>query len=218
MFYIDRTSTHIRLPHRFGQSRYRLLSRLMPHGMKIGAVSLWLLLLLSEKPMYGYEIIRELEKRFSGYWKPKAGTIYPALEKLEKNHLLTSRVEFREEAPDRKHYALTEKGRMELTSTMAYWTRKTEILETYRETHQSIFRHKTELRKNQLSEFFTKLAESLRGRSIDVKKLFPESKTPSRISPTEPVRLNFLYAKENHKFEIHMELEWLPTQEQISSR
>src|SRR5881628_1337502 len=83
------------------------MPRLMPHGMKVGAVSLWLLLLLSEKPMYGYEIIRELEKRFSGYWKPKAGTIYPALEKLEKNRMLTSRVEFREEAPDRKHYALT---------------------------------------------------------------------------------------------------------------
>jgi PadR family transcriptional regulator, regulatory protein PadR len=190
----------------------------MPHGMKIGAVSLWLLLLLSEKPMYGYEIIRELEKRFSGYWKPKAGTIYPALEKLEKNHLLTSRVEFREEAPDRKHYALTDAGRSELASTMAYWTRMTEILETYRETHQSIFRHKAEFTKNQLSEFFAKLAESLRSRSIEVKKLFPESEKPARISPTEPVRLKFLYAKENHKFEIHMELEWLPTQKEVSSR
>src|SRR6267378_1318455 len=210
MFYIDRTSIHIRLTHSLLQQRNRLLSRLMPHGMKIGAVSLWLLLLLSEKPMYGYEIIRELEKRFSGYWKPKAGTIYPALEKLEKNHLLTSRVEFREEAPDRKHYALTDAGRGELASTMSYWTRMTEILETYRETHQSIFRHKTELRKNQLSEFFTKLAESLRRRSIDVKELFPGSETPARISPTEPVRLKFLYAKEDRKFEVHMELEWLP--------
>lgn len=193
------------------------MSRLMPHGMKIGAVSLWLLLLLSEKPMYGYEIIRELEKRFSGYWKPKAGTIYPALEKLEKNHLLTSRVEFREEAPDRKHYALTDAGRSELANTMRYWTRMTEILETYRETHQSIFRHKTELRKSQLSEFFTELGESLRGRSIDIKKLFPDAEKPARISPTEPVRLKFLYAKENHKFEIHMEVEWLQNRKQVSS-
>ena len=200
------------------RERNRLLSRLMPHGMKIGAVSLWLLLLLSEKPMYGYEIIRELEKRFSGYWKPKAGTIYPALEKLEKNHLLTSRVEFREEAPDRRHYALTDAGRVELASTMVYWTRMTEILETYRETHQSIFRHRTELQKNQLSEFFTKLSESLRGRSIDLKNLFPGSETSTRISPIEPIGLKFLYAKENQKFEIHMELEWLPTQKQTSAR
>src|SRR5216683_4895596 len=141
MFYLCRTSTHISLTHRWWRLRNGLLSKLMPHGMKIGAVSLWLLLLLSERPMYGYEIIRELEKRFSGYWKPKAGTIYPALEKLERGHLLTSRVEFREEAPDRKHYALTDAGRSELANTMTYWTRMTEILETYRETHQSIFRH-----------------------------------------------------------------------------
>ncbi|MDE2589948.1 MAG: helix-turn-helix transcriptional regulator, partial [Patescibacteria group bacterium] len=39
-------------------------------GMKVGAVSLWLLLLLAERPMYGYEIIKELERKFAGYWKP----------------------------------------------------------------------------------------------------------------------------------------------------
>ena len=182
----------------------------MPHGMKIGAVSLWLLLLLSEKPMYGYEIIRELEKRFSGYWKPKAGTIYPALDKLEKTDLLTSRVEFREEAPDRKHYALTEAGRSELSTTMSYWTRMTEILETYRETHESIYRHKAELRKKGLSEFLKTLSQALQGRSIETKSIFPESERNIRIFLTEPVQLKFLYAKENQKFEIHMEFEWLP--------
>src|SRR5437879_3088700 len=94
---------------------------IMPKGMKVGAVSLWLLLLLSERPMYGYEIIRELEKRFSGYWKPKTGTIYPALEKLDANELITSQIDFRDEVPDRKHYALTEKGQDELSQTMSYW-------------------------------------------------------------------------------------------------
>ena len=57
-----------------------MTTRIMPHGMKVGTVSLWLLLVLSEKPMYDYELIREAEKRFSGYWRPKTGTIYPALE------------------------------------------------------------------------------------------------------------------------------------------
>lgn len=160
--------------------------------------------------MYGYEIIRELEKRFSGYWKPKAGTIYPALEKLEKSHLLTSRVEFREEAPDRKHYALTDSGRNELSSTMSYWTRMTEILETYRETHQSIFRHRTELNKKELLEFLASLSQSIKGRLIETRKLFPKSGSVSRISLSEPIRLKFLYAKENQKYEIHMELEWVP--------
>lgn len=30
------------------------------------------------------------------------------------------------------------------------------------------------------------------------------------MSPTEPISLKFLYAKENHKLEIHIELEWVP--------
>ena len=181
--------------------------------MKVGAVSLWLLLLLSEKPMYGYEIIRELEKRFASYWKPKTGTIYPALERLEKNKLVTSRVEFREEAPDRKHYALTEKGRDELTGTMAYWTKMTEILETFRETHQSIFRHRDQIGRQQLSKLFKQLSEALESKAIDLKTLFPSSKEKSaKVSPTEPIALKFLYGKENHKLEIHMELEWVPHQ------
>jgi len=188
------------------------MSRLMPRGMKVGAVSLWLLLLLSERPMYGYELIRELEKRFSGYWKPKTGTIYPALEKLEEHNLVTSRIEFREDAPDRKHYALTGKGQAELSQTMAYWTKMTEILETYRETHKSIFRHRSEIDKEELSRFLIGLGGALRGKEIQITRLLPVTgKKKVRIIPTDPIALKFLYAKENHKLEIHMELEWVPS-------
>jgi PadR family transcriptional regulator, regulatory protein PadR len=179
--------------------------------MKVGAVSLWLLLLLSERPMYGYEVIRELEKRFSGYWKPKTGTIYPALDRLEKNHLVTSRIEFREEAPDRKHYALTDAGGAELTGTMAYWTKMTEMLETYRERHQSIFRHRGEIGRDELSRLFFTLGESLRKKSIKTKALFPKAEgKQTGISPTYPVWMKFLYGKEDDKLEIHMEIEWTP--------
>jgi PadR family transcriptional regulator len=188
-----------------------MTTRIMPHGMKVGAVSLWLLLLLSEKPMYGYELIRELEKRFSGYWRPKTGTIYPALEKLEKNKLVTSRIEFREEAPDRKHYALTASGQAELASTMTYWTKMTEILENYRETHQSIFRQKSELRKQELAQFFTRLGSALGEKSVSLKELFPNNQQKTvKMVPTDPVTLKFLYAKEDHKLEVHLEFEWQP--------
>ncbi len=188
------------------------MSRLMPRGMKVGAVSLWLLLLLSERPMYGYEILRELEKRFSGYWKPKTGTIYPALEKLEQNKLVTSRIEFREDAPDRKHYALTRNGEAQLAQSMSYWTKMTEVLENYRETHESIFRHKSEVGRRELSELLIKLGQSLKEPSLDVSKVFDVSGKKVRVSPTEPIALKFLYAKENHKLEIHMEFEWIPKQ------
>lgn len=41
----------------------------------------------------GYELLKELEKRFSGYWRPKTDTIYPALDKLEQEKLVTSQIE-----------------------------------------------------------------------------------------------------------------------------
>ncbi len=188
----------------------KTMSRIMARGMKVGAVSLWLLLLLSERPMYGYEIIRELERRFSGYWKPKTGTIYPALEKLELKGLVTSRIEFMDEVPDRKHYALTDKGRTELSQSMAYWTKMTEVLENYREAHEAIARQKMEIGKEELSRIFAKLGSSFEYGTVNLAKLFP-NQNELMIKPTEPLKFKFLYAKENHKLEIHMEVEWVPS-------
>jgi len=182
-----------------------------PRGMKIGAVSLWLLLLLSEKPMYGYEVIRELEKRFSGYWRPKTGTIYPAFEKLEEGGLVTSRIEFRDEGLDRKHYALTEKGRAELAQTMSHWTKMMEVLENYREVHESIFRYKDRLSKQELSKVLVALGEGLGRRSVDVSKVLPGRQKKILLHPTEPMTFKLLYAKEEDELEIHMEVKWTPT-------
>ena len=183
-------------------------------GMKVGAVSLWLLLLLAERPMYGYEIIKELEKKFSGYWKPKTGTIYPALEKLEKTKSVTSKVEFRDKTPDRKHYAITAKGQNELTESMLHWSKMAEIIENHWETHQAVFRHKSEITKDDLAKVLTNIAKSLQGTSnFEMNKIIPSAKKVAVKNPIEPLEFKFLYAKEktkegNDKFEIHMELEW----------
>src|ERR687885_100552 len=144
-------------------------------GMKVGAVSLWLLILLSERPMYGYEIIRELEKRFSGYWKPKTGTIYPALEKLEQDKLVTSQREFREEGPDRKYYALSKKGEAQLSQSVLHWIKMMEMLEHYRETHEAIFRYKRDdTSKEDLSKFLIGIGQSLKNNnSIEISNILP---------------------------------------------
>ncbi len=182
--------------------------------MKVGAVSLWLLLLLAERPMYGYEIIKELEKKFSGYWKPKTGTIYPALEKLEKNKSVTSKVEFMDKAPDRKHYAITGKGQAELAESMIHWSKMAEIIENHWETHQAVFRHKAEISKDDLTKVFSQMAKSLQGTSnFEMSKIIPYAKKFAVKNPTDPIEFKFLYAKERtkegkDKFEIHMELEW----------
>jgi PadR family transcriptional regulator, regulatory protein PadR len=185
------------------------MSRLMPRGMKVGAVSLWLLLVLSEKPMYGYEVIRELEKRFSGYWKPKTGTIYPAIQKLEQNGLVTSHIDFPDELPDRKHYALTEKGHEELSQSMTYWTKMSEVLENYREVHESIARYRTQTNGKELAKILTGLGSGFKDGKIELLEFFPVEKKIT-LEPTEPLKFKFLYAKENQKLEIHMEVEWMP--------
>ena len=181
----------------------------IPRGMKVGTVSLWLLLLLSERPMYGYEMIKELEKRFSGFWRPKTGTVYPSLEKLEQDGFVTSRVEFNDKLPGRKHYALTDSGNKELRHSMAHWTKMTEVLENYREMHESIVRHRSDVNKDELANILEKLGSALRENVIDTSSIF---KTEERviITTVEPLRFKFVYAKENQKLEMHIEIEWTP--------
>ena len=71
-----------------------------------GDVRAAVLSLLSEKPMHGYQIIREIEERSRGNWKPSAGSVYPTLQLLADEGLITA-----EESNGRKTYALTEAGR-----------------------------------------------------------------------------------------------------------
>ena len=168
------------------------------------------MLLLSERPMYGYELIRELEKRFSGYWKPQTGTIYPALDKIQSNKLVTSRREFREDGPDRKHYALTEKGRNEIKQSMLHWIKMMEVFENYRETHEAIYRYKKDdADKRELGKLLVELGRSLQNDTIEISKILP-SKNKHRIKPVNPIGFKFLYAKENNKLELHLELGWIP--------
>jgi DNA-binding PadR family transcriptional regulator len=54
-------------------------------GRKLGSSDLQLLLLalLAEKPSHGYELIKALEERSTGYYSPSPGMVYPALTYLE---------------------------------------------------------------------------------------------------------------------------------------
>ena len=74
-----------------------------------GHLRLYLLSLLAERSMHGYELIQALSDRFGGTYVPSAGTIYPRLAKLEEEGLVTK------EADGRKTvYGITDAGRAEL--------------------------------------------------------------------------------------------------------
>jgi DNA-binding PadR family transcriptional regulator len=64
------------------------------------------LLLLSEEPRNGYQVMQEVEERSDGLWRPSPGSVYPALQQLEDEGLIRS-----EEIDGRKLFALTDEGR-----------------------------------------------------------------------------------------------------------
>ena len=70
-----------------------------------GDVRAAVLALLAEQPMHGYQIIHEIEERSGGSWKPSAGSVYPTLQLLADEGLVSA-----EESNGRKTYALTEAG------------------------------------------------------------------------------------------------------------
>jgi len=61
--------------------------------------------LLKEKPRYGYEIIRDLEERSHGFYKPSAGVVYPTLQMLEEMGYASSI-----ERDGKKVYTITAEG------------------------------------------------------------------------------------------------------------
>ncbi len=62
--------------------------------------------LLKDNPRHGYDIIRELEERSRGLYKPSPGVIYPTLQMLEEMGYATS-----SEQEGKKVYTITEAGK-----------------------------------------------------------------------------------------------------------
>lgn len=87
-----------------------------------------ILKLLSEKDMYGYEMIDTLRRKSQNVFELKAGTLYPLLHSLEEKGLL---VVYEQEAggKTRKYYSLTNRAER-------FWKRKRKngksILQQYR--------------------------------------------------------------------------------------
>ena len=80
-----------------------------------------LLCLIEQQPMYGYQIIKELDRRSQGYFKFKEGTLYPALHRLEKSGLLLGRWQMLPNGRQRRYYHITDKGLSRLAVERIQW-------------------------------------------------------------------------------------------------
>lgn len=86
-----------------------------------GSTSLILLQLLTERDMYGYELVKELERRSENGFSVKEGTLYPALHKLEKQEYIECYWSEQEKGPARKYYRITKPGKELLIEKTKEW-------------------------------------------------------------------------------------------------
>ena len=76
-----------------------------------GDVRAAVLALLNEQPMHGYQIIQELSERSRGAWTPSPGSIYPALQLLQDEGLVSAA-----ESDGKRVFTITEAGQAAVTA------------------------------------------------------------------------------------------------------
>jgi PadR family transcriptional regulator len=86
-----------------------------------GAADTLVLSTFAEGEMYGYQVVKELERRSEGFFRLKEGTLYPILHRLERQGLLAGRWHMMPNGSERRYYALTAKGERALAEKLNEW-------------------------------------------------------------------------------------------------
>jgi len=84
-----------------------------------GVLPMLVLALLTERESYGYELVTRLHD--SGLADLGAGTLYPVLNRLERDGQISSRLVASTAGPARKYYVPTATGAQQLESTARAW-------------------------------------------------------------------------------------------------
>jgi len=93
-----------------------------------GFMRIALLILLSKKPCHGYEMMKEVEDRTEGFWKPTAGGVYPILQSLEKAGYIKG--QWSPQKRKRKIYHITESGKLILDRALLKHSQIAESMNT----------------------------------------------------------------------------------------
>jgi DNA-binding PadR family transcriptional regulator len=126
-----------------------------------------LLTLLHEGPKNGYQMIQEIEERSRGVWRPSPGSVYPALQQLEDEALVSA-----DESGGSRSYRLTDTGREQAG-------RHLEGEAPWDEVARSVpaDRHELRLLWAQLNEAFSHLARTASDRQVaEAKKLIRQTR------------------------------------------
>ncbi len=86
-----------------------------------GSTVILILSLLERKPMYGYEMIKEMEISSNGLFALKEGTLYPILHTLEAEGLVDASWSEGDGGRKRKYYQITKQGSESLREKKREW-------------------------------------------------------------------------------------------------
>jgi len=106
--------------------------------MRRGDIRKAILSTLSEGPGHGYEVMRRLEARSGGIWRPSPGSVYPTLQMLEDEGLVHSQAQ-----DGTRVYELTDTGKTAAASSAdasgsAPWERGDEADGRLRSIHEAV--------------------------------------------------------------------------------
>jgi PadR family transcriptional regulator PadR len=98
-----------------------------------GLVALVLLAVLDQasEDLYGYDLVKRLQRANEGELLFKEGTVYPVLRSLSASGLLDSRIVPSYSGPPRRYYRITEEGRAVLTSWRSIWRDTREFVDRF---------------------------------------------------------------------------------------
>lgn len=100
--------------------------------IKMSLSKFFILRVLHDAPMHGYDIARAVERTTHGCCSPTEGTIYPVLREFEEGGYVTSEVAV-VGGRERKTYTLTDKGRQAFRVGVEAWLEITDALLATRE-------------------------------------------------------------------------------------
>lgn len=99
-----------------------------------GSIDLLVLKTLSLAPMHGWGIGHRVQQLSTGVLEVNQGSLYPALQRLERSGLITSRWEATENNRRARYYRLTAAGRRALGEEIASWRRFATAIEALIQT------------------------------------------------------------------------------------
>src|SRR5215217_8462342 len=100
--------------------------------IKMSLSKFFILRVLHDRPMHGYDVARAVERATNGCCSPTEGTIYPVLREFEEGGYVTAQAEV-VAGRQRKTYTLTDKGREAFRVAVEAWMEVTQaLLETER--------------------------------------------------------------------------------------